>query len=462
MRFTLIAIGSTGDVRPYLCLGRELRRRGHDVTLCAFADFEAEVTAEGFRFAPLCASARTFMDNMMRPGVPGVGFIKEMRGILHSVIRPLLRDLPAACEDADVIVSTYFGDIPQSIAEKRGVPFIQTHYYPMDSNGETPIASAPGQSWGRAWCRASYRLGYLLISTLERVYVRRWRQEEGMPPRRLDTGPHYEINGHTVPVLYAMSQLLMPRPREWAANIHMTGFWLDGRAPEYTPDPELAAFLAAGEKPIYVGFGSMLSGDMQQTLRIILQAIRCAGVRAVISSGWGGVDIPPQRDVYVAGFVPHAWLFGQVAAVVHHGGSGTTVAGVLAKLPTLVIPFGGDQTFWAMRVRMLGLGPKPIPREKLTVARLTRALHDLTTVSSYRMAAQALGERLRLENGVGTAADLIEREVVRWRQEDGPSGVPPGNPSGACAESPSGDASGDCAATPLRFFRRGLIAPRGA
>ncbi len=424
MRFTLIAIGSTGDVRPHMCLGHELQRRGHQVTVCAFADFRQTIEAEGFRFMPLCADAHTFMGNVMKSGLPGVSFLREVRVTLKAIIRPFLRDMTAACEGADVIVSTYFGGIPQSIAEKMNVPFIQTHYYPMDANAVTPIASAPGQRWGRAWNLASYRLGYLLISTLETLYLRGWWQEQGMRRHRPTAHPRYVVNGHTVPVLYAMSPLLLPRPREWGANIHMTGFWLDDSLPDFTPEPGLAAFLAAGEKPIYVGFGSMLSGDMSQTLSVVLEAIRRAGVRAILSAGWGGVEIPAQENVYVTGFVPHTWLFRQVAAVVHHGGSGTTVAGLLAELPTLVIPFGGDQTFWAMRVRMLGLGPMPIPRERLTVGKLTRALRDLVSVPSYRVAAAELASRLRLENGVGVAAELIEREVAQWRNTDAPPDSP--------------------------------------
>ena len=117
------------------------------------------------------------------------------------------------------------------------------------------------------------------------------------------------------------------------------------------------------------------------------------------------------------GFVPHDWLFKQVCAVVHHGGAGTTAAGLCAGCPTLVIPFGGDQPFWALRVRMMGLGPRPIRREKLTAQKLARALRNLTTVHGYRIAAEALGTRLRRENGVRAAADIIEAEVAHWLSE---------------------------------------------
>ncbi|NLI23039.1 MAG: glycosyltransferase family 1 protein [Clostridiales bacterium] len=419
MRFTMICIGSTGDVRPYVLLGSELTRRGHDVGICAFSEFEQLVRHNGMRFFPLSGDAREFMSNIMKPSARGVGYLKQVLDSLRHIIDPFLADLQNACADAEVIVATYFGNIIQSIAAQRDVPFIQTHYYPMDPNNTTPISAAPGLRAGRAWNLATYRLAYLIISTLEVYYLTGWRKAQGMPPRRLESSPSSLLNGHTVPVLYAMSPLLMPRPRSWGESIHMTGFWLDEQESEYQPSPELAAFLAQTPKPVYIGFGSMTSGDMGATLNIVLEAIRLSGVRAVLSTGWGNVEGIRQKDVYVVeGYVPHDWLFAHVSAVVHHGGAGTTAAGLCAGCPTLAIPFGGDQPFWALRVRMMGLGPRPIRRDKLTAAKLARALRNLTTVGSYRVAARELGERLRTENGVRCAADLIEREVERWLTED--------------------------------------------
>ena len=424
MRFTMICIGSTGDVNPYVLLGQELQKRGHDVGICAFSEFEEMVRSRGMRFFPLSGDAREFMRCIMKPGTKGVTYLKRILETFREIIDPFLFDLQNACADAEVIVATYFGNIIQSIAEQRHVPFIKTHYYPMDPNANTPISSAPGLRAGKAWNRASYRLAYLLISTLEVYYLTDWRKAQGMRPRKLESTPCNLVNGHTVPVLYAMSPLLMPRPRDWDEHIHMTGFWLDEAQGDYQPTPELAAFLAQEPKPIYIGFGSMTSGDMGDTLKIVLRAIRQSGVRAIISTGWGDVGIIRQRDVFVIeGYVPHDWLFAHVAAVVHHGGAGTTAAGLCAGCPTLVIPFGGDQPFWAMRVRMLGLGPRPIRREKLTAGKLTKALKNLTTVQSYRVAARELGVRLRTENGVTTAATIIDAELGRWFSEEDDVGV---------------------------------------
>ncbi len=419
MKLTMITIGSTGDVRPYVLLGRELQKRGHDVGICAFPDFEPMIVSEGMRYLRLTGDARDFISTLMKPGTGGIGYLNQLRRSLKATLLPFLEDLEAACADADALVSTYFGGIIKSIAEIRRLPYVQTYYSPMDSNDLAPVPVANVPRAGKAWNRMSYRLAYLLISTMECMYLSDWRKAHGMSPRRLEGSPNYVLHGHRVPALYAMSPLLMPRPRNWGENIHMTGFWLDDQTEAFSPPPELKAFLEAGPKPVYIGFGSMASGDMGETLGIVLEAIRESGVRAVISTGWGNVAIPKVKNVYVIhGFVPHDWLFAHVAAVVHHGGAGTTAAGLLAGRPTLIIPFGGDQPFWAMRVRMLGVGPRPIRREKLTVLKLTKALHNLVTVKSYRVAARELGERLRLENGVSIAANIIEHEVEKWLRED--------------------------------------------
>lgn len=418
MRITMITIGSTGDVRPYIILGRELKARGHDVAICAFSTFEQMVCREGLRFKPLRGDVKELMGFLMN-GSTGVGFLKQARDGLLNLIDPLLEDMEAAVEDAEAIIGNYLGQVNQSLAEINRVPYVQTQFFPMDQNREAPIASAPGQKVGWMWNLASYRLGHLLVSALEKYYLTEWRAEHGMAKRKLATTPQYELYGHIVPVLYAISPLIMPRPSEWGANIHMTGYWLGKTDLDFTPSPEMQAFLDKGEKPIYIGFGSMVNAEMKETLDVVLEAIRISGVRAILSTGWGGVEIPAREDIFVAEYVPHDWLFQQVSAVVHHGGAGTTAAGILAGCPTLVIPFGGDQPFWAQRVEKLGIGPKSIARDKLNVSRLAKALTDLTTTQRYRVAVNELAIRLRKEDGVGHAADIVEDELRKWLEEEG-------------------------------------------
>ena len=415
MRFTMVAIGSTGDVRPMMLLGQELKKRGHQVKVATFEPFKESILAAGLDFFPLSGDINRFMANIMKPGVNGFNYLSQLEASLKDMAALLLKGITEACVDAEGMICTFFGSMMYSVAEKYHIPCIQTQYYPMDYNGDVPISSAPFLKLGKAWNKATYRIGYLMISTLEKRYLSEWRKDHGMKKRKVTAHPDYSIHGHTVPVLYALSPLMMPRPLAWGEHIHMTGFWQETEKTEYTPPESLGAFLKKGPPPVYVGFGSMTSGDMDDTLETVLEGIRLAGVRAVLLKGWGGpTELKSDKNVYVGDYIPHDWLFENVQAVVHHGGAGTTAAGLRAGKPTLVVPFGGDQPFWGSRVRALGCGPKPIRRTSLTSEKLAEALRDLTANGAYKVAAKELGGRLKQERGTLNAADIIEEEIGRW------------------------------------------------
>ena len=421
MRISMVAIGSTGDVRPYVLLGKELKKRGHEVTIVCFDMTEKMVTEAGLKFAPLAGSVKDIFMAVMTPGTNGFTFLPKFKNAMLDDLPQFLHTLEEGCKDAEAIICTFFGSVVYSIAEKHNIPCIQTHYFLMDYNDMFPITTAPGLKVGKAWNKVSYKMGYALINTLEWHYLSDWRSEEGMKSKKISMSPDYYINGHKIPVLYAISPLLVPRAPEWDEHIHMTGFWTDPEPCEYEPEPSLVRFLEEGEKPVYIGFGSMVSGDMGQTLDIVLKAVAASGVRAIIGRGWGGGALDAamsNRNVYVADYIPHDWLFSRVSAVVHHGGAGTTAAGVLACKPTLVVPFGGDQPFWGQRVYDLGIGPRPIKRENLTVERLADALIELTHTPRFNVAVSEIGERMKYENGTLLAADIAEREINDWIAED--------------------------------------------
>lgn len=421
MRISMVAIGSTGDVRPYVLLGKELKKRGHEVTIVCFDMTEKLVTEAGLNFAPLAGSVKDIFMAVMTPGTNGFTFLPKFKNALLDDLPQFLHTLEEGCKDAEAIICTFFGSVVYSIAEKHNIPCIQTHYFLMDYNDMFPITTAPGLKMGKAWNKVSYKMGYALINTLEWHYLSDWRSEEGMKSKKISMSPDYYINGHKIPVLYAISPLLVPRAPEWDEHIHMTGFWTDPEPCEYEPEPSLVRFLEEGEKPVYIGFGSMVSSDMGQTLDIVLKAVAASGVRAIIGRGWGGGALDAalsNPNVYVADYIPHDWLFSRVSAVVHHGGAGTTAAGVLACKPTLVVPFGGDQPFWGQRIYDLGIGPKPIKRENLTVEKLADALIKLTHTPRFNVAVSEIGERMKYENGTLLAADIVEREINDWIAED--------------------------------------------
>ncbi|MCQ2457399.1 MAG: glycosyltransferase [Clostridia bacterium] len=414
MKITMLTIGSTGDVRPYVLLGRELSSRGHEITIASFSAFRGMVENEGLKFFELSGDAEKFISSVMKPNAGGLNYLPQVEKSLKEVAMPLLDGLTDSCAGADAMICTFFGSVFYSIAEKFNIPCVQTHYFPMDPNRDAPIASAPGQRLGSAWNETTYKVGYLLISTLEKKYLTEWRRKNGMQPRKLTTVPDYDINGHYVPVIYAISPMVMPRPTDWNEHIRMSGFWFDDSPCEWQPPEDLKEFMENGEEPVYIGFGSMNSGNMNRTITTVLRSVRASRVRAVVNLGWSGAKLKTTKNVYFADYIPHDWLFPRVKAVVHHGGAGTTAAGLRYGKPTLVIPFGGDQPFWGNRVYEMGCGPKPIRRDVLTVNRLTKALLDLTTRGSYRVAAEELGERLNLEHGTTRAADIVEQEIERW------------------------------------------------
>ena len=172
-------------------------------------------------------------------------------------------------------------------------------------------------------------------------------------------------------------------------------------------------FLEKGEKPIYIGFGSIVGKDFEKLFDIVMESLRTTGKRAILSSGWGsleGVDVPD--IVYQIKSIPHEWLFTKVAAVVHHGGAGTTAAGVRAGAPSVIVPFGGDQSFWGRQLYKMNIGTKPILRKHLTVKRLSDAIIEVTTNQEMIAEAKLVGQKLRKENGTQNAVSVIEHELL--------------------------------------------------
>ena len=176
------------------------------------------------------------------------------------------------------------------------------------------------------------------------------------------------------------------------------------------PPAALVTFLADGPPPVYVGFGSMIGENPRALAETVVTGIQRTGLRAVIATGWGGLTATSHSsNILVTESVPHDWLFPRVSAVVHHGGSGTLHAGIRAGVPTLVVPFFGDQFIWGRRVQELGVGPRPIPQRDLTAKKLADALRSMHVDGSQRQRAATLGEGLRREHGVRTAVQAFER-----------------------------------------------------
>ena len=227
-------------------------------------------------------------------------------------------------------------------------------------------------------------------------------------------GPFAAQHRQRQTILYGYSPLVVPPPPDWEDFIHVTGYWFPEPPGGWEPPADLVRFLESGPPPVYVGFGSMVNRKPEETTALVLQALARSGQRGVLSAGWGGLkreELP--ETVHMIDSVPFSWLFPQMAAVVHHGGAGTTSLGLWAGVPAVVTPFMGDQPFWGQRVYELGVGSRPIPRRRLTVDNLAEAIRCAVSDASMRERAALLGERIRAENGLSRAVAVIEQKYGR-------------------------------------------------
>ncbi|MEW5985541.1 MAG: glycosyltransferase [Chloroflexota bacterium] len=417
MRITILTVGSQGDAEPYVALGAGLQAAGHHVAIATHERFAPLVGGRGLDFRPVRGDPRQLLEEeagrrWLETSSNPLRFVRGMLEAARPVIWQVADDLWQACQDTDLIlyqVLTTFG--ATSISEKTGIPafpaFLQ-HVHPTRAFS-SPMAM-PQPRFGRLYNRLTYPLGELIFWPVSRPLVNQWRAERlNLPPYRFGR-PFHRFQRPGQPWLYGFSPYVIPKPREWGADVHVTGYWRLPPSNGWQPPAALLDFLAAGPPPVYVGFGSMNNRHPAEATEITLKALELCGRRGILLTGWGGLsdsDLP--ETVFKLDYVPHDWLFPRMAAVVHHGGMGTTAAGLRAGIPSIVVPFFSDQPFWAGRVTALGVGPRPIPRQKLTVEKLAAAICQATTDTAMQARAADLGLRLRAEDGVATAVSLVNR-----------------------------------------------------
>ncbi len=416
MNVFIATIGTRGDVQPYVALGEALHQAGHTVTICTSTRYAALVTERGLQYGQLSDELVALVETPAgRAAIAGaggsIGGMRALMRLIRQSIRiqqDLCRNGWTAAQEAtpDVIVYHPKMAIALHYAERLGIPavlatlfptFLPTAAYPTPGFPELHL----GPMLTAAYNRATHHLVRAVVSVVSRWLFASWRAEHGFPPQPWGTGLLHRDDGTRVPILNGWSTHVAPNPPDWPRQgVATTGCWVLRRQSDYTPPRALQAFLEAGPPPVYVGFGSMAGAEPAHTTRVVLDALAQAGRRGVLARGWGGLDARDcPESVYLLDQVPHDWLFERVAAVVHHGGAGTTAAGLRAGCPTVVCPFFGDQLFWARRVCDLGVGPAPVPQKQLTAPRLADAIRQATEHIAMRQAAATLGRALRREDG---------------------------------------------------------------
>ncbi len=414
MKITIFAAGSQGDIQPCLALGKGLQRAGYRVTLAAPEDFADFIHKNGVAFYPLRGDVQKIMASdtarefMETAGSNPFKSMRAMRTLISPVMMRMVDDAYQASRAAQGLICLgVFSPFGRSIADKLNIPLINIEPTPLLPTRDFPAASWPIQrNLGGVVNTLS---GFAMLGVVwqwYRPFVAEFREQLDLPPCK--AACFYRALRST-PLLGAYSPHLIPHPADWPSRAHVTGYFFLDAASDWKPAPGLEAFLEAGDPPVYIGFGSMSTRDPEALAGLILEAIAASGQRAVLLTGWGGLQAQDiGEDIYVLDRAPHSWLFPRMAAVVHHGGAGTTAEGLRAGAPTVILPFAFDQEFWGARVRALGIGPDPIPHKKLTADRLARAIHQAATDPGMRQRAESLGAAIRSEQGLDQAVQIVK------------------------------------------------------
>jgi sterol 3beta-glucosyltransferase len=410
MKVAILTLGSRGDVQPYVALGAGLEAAGHEVILATGKGFAGFVAGHELRHAALDVD---LFERMQTPEGKAALAGKNLPGTIRKVMatyRRLLDDEWAAARGADAVVYHPKALGGYHVAEALGVPGFLAHPVPMFSPTRAfPNPVLPFADLGGYLNEASYGAFLRLLTAPFHRTINRWRKASlGLPPRRF-MASELGLEGEPVRSLVCCSPRVVPPPADWRGSATVTGYWFLERRDDWRPPSSLSSFLASGPPPVYVGFGSLAGWTPEGVVAAAIAALRKTGQRGVLVTGGGRVPPGLPADVYAIESAPHDWLFPRMAAVVHHGGAGTTAEGLRAGKPAVICPTTlNDQAFWGRRVAALGAGPEPVPQRKLTVERLAGAIRAAAGNTEMRERAAELGREIRAERGVARAVETIE------------------------------------------------------
>jgi sterol 3beta-glucosyltransferase len=414
MKILLIGLGTRGDIQPLIALGNGLKSAGYEVGITAAENFQEWIEREGFQYEYFPLDMQAFMNS--EHGKEWAGNSSDSPLKEAQNMRKMMGDLSVeSCmilfktsENYDVLVSglTTF-HITESIAQKLNKKHLTILLAPMNPTHAGYATLTPFVAGKSIFLnRISGYIGQYVMHWIFKDWVNEFRTAIGLPT--LSYSGYLQAYNRDVPVIYGISPQVMPPPDDWDEQIYVTGFWFYDAGNDWTPSAELSQFLASGKPPVYIGFGSMSNKNPQATTDIMIDALQQSRQRGIIYSGWAGLqaeDLPD--DIFLLDFAPHDWLFPQMAAVIHHGGAGTTAAGWRAGVPSGVVSHMADQPYWGRRVHELGVGAPLIRRHELTTERLAENIALMVNDAEMCDRAGVLGEQIRQEDGVARAVAVF-------------------------------------------------------
>jgi UDP:flavonoid glycosyltransferase YjiC (YdhE family) len=413
MKISIFALGSRGDVQPYIALGNALQRAGQTVQMISTAEFRH--LCEEYHL-PIVIVGAGIQQVANQLNIEQGNFLQIMRKMGVAAEQMAVNASRAGLEfakDSDLLISGLGGlFIALALSQKLGTPLLQAHLLPIQPTRAFPSVLTPQVP--RVFNRISHQLARQAVWQPLRSSDNRARREVLQLPPAPFWGPFQSLEQSKLPILIGISPAVLPQPTDWSANIRMTGFWFLPTAENWQAPNALVDFIQAGDAPLYIGFGSMLSQDPKATAELFIRALKYTGQRAVFSAGWGGLqasDLP--KNIYMSGYVPHEWLFPRMAGIVHHGGVGTTASAFASGVPSWVTPFFGDQPFWGQRAYELGVAPAPIAKRNLTMKNVSERLMELKENPTFHVKAQALGETILREDGLQMVVSMVESFSIK-------------------------------------------------
>ncbi len=396
MLIHLLTAGSRGDVDPFVALADAALERGHRVRLAVTREFAADVRAAGHEVDVLEGN---YEDLVRAQGTDVTAALLSYRSVIKPMLESIQRSAVQAIADAqpDVVVhhpKIVTADIAATVVGAARIPVevVPT----LTKTRAYPAAGVVNRDLGRfnRWTFGAVALGNLGL---------RGARAEARSTLHLPAQHRIEQAAAT---LCPVSPSLLPVPTDWPPHAHMTGAWSSPPATP-VPDPLVDAYLD-GSAVVYAGFGSMATGDPVARARLVIAAARSAGLRTLVATGWGGLDVPEDAmgdDVLVTSAVDHSTVLPRVTAAIHHGGAGTVHAVARSGAVSIVVPFLADQPWWGALLERRGLSPATLPARRLNQTALTAALR---AVDRFRPATHTLAEQMRHEQGTAAALDVIE------------------------------------------------------
>lgn len=407
---TILCAGSRGDFQPYIALAQQLIKAGKDVRIAGPKDFQAFIASYNIEFYPIEVDMKELdIDPKMLEDAGSADNPLKMLLVFNKMKKygTYTNSLYfEACKDSELIIYHPGCTIGYFAAQELTIPSVLASPFPMHKTKEYLSVVMYGKSKPSAFNKSlSYKMVQGMLWTAGKNSVKSfWKNQFGHLPK--DFGAPYEYHNQAdQPALVSCSNHIFKRPDDWSEHIHQNGYWFVEESGTYTPDPALVDFLEAGEKPIYIGFGSMSMMKKHKALaEIVIEGIKKSGKRAIIS-GFGKPN-NLSDDIYAIDSIPHTWLFNHVSAVCHHGGAGTSAAGFSAGVPSIIIPFSNDQFAWAHRSHDLGIGVKPINVKHMTADNLADAIKAAYEPSIVAKSKE-IGLKIQAENGAKKCADLV-------------------------------------------------------